>query len=55
MNAMLRMLLELRAALERRLVRYTVPSAERNEVLIGYSDVEAMILQAGGDPSGYSH
>ena len=48
---MMRMLLELRAGLERKLERYTLPSAERDEIVVGFADVEAMILQAGGDPA----
>lgn len=50
-DGMMQMLLELRAGLERKLTRYTVLSAERNETVVGAADVEAMILQAGGDPA----
>lgn len=48
---MMRRLLELRASLDRKLGRYVVPSAERLEIVVGFADVEAMILQAGGDPA----
>lgn len=54
-DGMMQMLLELRAGLERRLARYTVPSADRDEAVVGYADVEAMILQAGGDPARLTH
>ena len=50
-DGMMQMLLELRAGFERRLARYTVPSAERDEAVVGAADIEAMILQAGGDPA----
>ena len=54
-NAMMQMLLELRAGMERKLLRYILPSAERLEIVEGAADVEAMILQAGGDPAGLTH
>jgi hypothetical protein len=50
-DGMMAMLLELRAGLEERLARFTVPSADRDEAMVGFADVEAMILQAGGDPA----
>ena len=55
MDAMMLMLLELRASLEWKLKRGVVPSADRAEVALGCADVEAMILQAGGEPSGRIH
>lgn len=55
MTAMMIMLLQLRASLERKLMRYAMPSEELEETIYGYADVEAMILQAGGAPSGFTH
>jgi len=54
-SAMMIMLLKLRASLERKLTTYNVPSADLEETIYGYADVEAMILQAGGDPHGLTH
>ncbi len=50
-DGMMQMLLLLREGLERRLARFTLPSEERDEAMVGFADVEAMILQAGGDPA----
>jgi hypothetical protein len=51
MDAMMLMLLELRASLESKIRRRVIPSAELVELVVGAADVEAMILQAGGDPA----
>ena len=50
-DGMMQMLLLLREGLELRLARSILPSAERGETVVGFADVEAMILQAGGDPA----
>ena len=50
-DGMMQMLLVLREGFERKLARLTLPSAERDEAVVGFADVEAMILQAGGDPA----
>ena len=50
-DGMMQMLLLLREGLERRLAQFTLPSEERDEAMVGFADVEAMILQAGGDPA----